>query len=249
MKESRYYKIISAIVFILLITSIVYVIFRIIFIPENASAEGERPESEYILMLMQCTLGIFIMFLPGLIEKKMRMQIPNRMHIMFVIFLFCAIYLGEVRSFYYHFQHWDALLHGFSGGMLGALGFSFVTLLNRSERVPVNLSPAFVALFAFSFSIMLGVLWEFYEFFFDGLAGLNMQKFALKDGTQLVGREALMNTMKDLIVDAIGALAISIIGFISVKYRKGWIEKFLIHKIKIKRKSYNGSSKDESTPV
>jgi hypothetical protein len=108
--------------------------------------------------------------------------------------------------------------------MLGRLGFSFVTLLNKSENVPVNLSPLFVALFAFCFSITLGVLWEIYEFIFDGMLGLNMQKFALEDGIPLVGRAALMNTMKDLIVDVFGALAISITGYVSLKYikRDGW---------------------------
>jgi hypothetical protein len=39
--------------------------------------------------------------------------------------------------------------------------------------------------------------------------------------------------MKDLIVDTIGALAISIMGYISLKYKKGWVESMLIKKIKI----------------
>ena len=112
--------------------------------------------------------------------------------------------------------------------MIGALGFSIVTLLNNTEEVPMNLSPLFVALFSFCFAVTLGVVWEFYEFTFDGLLGLNMQKFALEDGTQLIGRAALTDTMIDLFVDAVGALIISIIGYISLKYNKGWIEKLQV---------------------
>jgi hypothetical protein len=231
-RESKASKIVSAVVFGSLVLSVIYIIIRIIIVPGENAAQDERPESEYILMLLQCTMGILIMFVPGLISKKFSVEIPNWMHIVFVLFLFCAIFLGEVRNFYYHFRQWDAMLHAVSGGMLGSLGFSFVALLNKSERVPVNLSPVFVALFAFCFAVMLGVLWEVYEFTLDGLLGLNMQKFALENGTPLTGRAALTNTMKDLILDCLGAFVMSVIGYISLKYKKGWVESMLIKRIK-----------------
>ncbi|MPN18700.1 hypothetical protein SDC9_166063 [bioreactor metagenome] len=116
--------------------------------------------------------------------------------------------------------------------MLGALGFSFVSLLNQSEKVPMNLSPLFVAIFAFCFAVTLGVVWEIYEFTFDGILGLNMQKFMLENGTQLIGRAALADTMKDLIVDAAGALVVSIIGYISMKKQKDWLEKVQLRRVK-----------------
>ena len=78
----------------------------------------------------------------------------------------------------------------------------------------------------------MGVLWEIYEFSFDGLLGLNMQKFALENGANLVGRMALRDTMKDLIVDSVGAFIVSLIGYISIKYKKGWLDKLLITKVK-----------------
>jgi hypothetical protein len=171
-------------------------------------------------------MGMLIMFLPSIIERRWRINIPSFMHIVFVFFLYAAIYLGEVRSFYYKIPHWDTVLHTFSGAMIGALGFSVVKLLNDSEKVQINLSPLFVAAFAFSFALAIGALWEIYEFSFDKLLGLNMQKFALEDGTLLVGRAALADTMKDLIVDSLGALATSIAGYISLKFKKGWLEKF-----------------------
>ena len=187
-----------------------------------------RLRSDYVLMLLQCIVGIFAMLLPSILKKRMNLVIPSNMMLLFTIFLYCAIYLGEVKSFYYQVPHWDTILHTFSGAMLGALGFSFVTFLNKTERVPLNLSPLFVAAFAFCFAVMLGVVWEIYEFTADSLLATNMQKFALESGQPLVGREALSDTMKDLIVDMIGAFVMSAIGYISLKYKKGWVEKLLL---------------------
>ena len=136
--------------------------------------------------------------------------------------------IGEIRGFYYRIPNWDTILHTFSGGMLGALGFSFISLLNNEENFHLKLTPFFVALFSFMFAIMLGVLWEVYEFTFDGLLGLNMQKFMLESGEQLIGRAALADTMEDLIVDMGGAFVMSVIGYISLKYKKGWVESMII---------------------
>ena len=228
-KQWNWSKILSMFVFASLLVSAIFVAVRLVLAPSQPDGSNfERLKSDYVLMLVQCVLGMVVLLLPSVIARRLKIEIPSGMMILFVIFLYCAIYLGEVRSFYYHIQSWDTVLHWFSGAMIGALGFSFVALFNNSERIPVNLSPFFVAAFAFCFAVTLGVFWEFYEYSFDGLLGLNMQKFALEDGTQLVGRAALQDTMKDLVVDAVGAFAASLIGYISLKHKKGWIEKFQI---------------------
>ena len=161
---------------------------------------------------------------------RIRIEIPSNMLVLYTIFLYCAIYLGEVRSFYYMVPHWDTVLHTFSGGVLATLGFSVITLLNKTERIPMIMSPAFVALFTFCFAVTLGVFWEIYEYTADGILGLNMQKFALDNGQQLVGHAALGDTMKDLMVDCLGAFIVSVIGYISLKYQKGWVEKLQVLK-------------------
>ena len=179
--------------------------------------EGTRLRSDYLLMLTQCLLGLIVMFLPALLEKRLRITVPNYIYVMYFIFLYCAIYLGEVRSFFYVIPQWDTFLHGFSAMMLGSLGFSLVSILNDSKRTHVQLSPLFVGLFAFCFAIAMGALWEIYEFSFDGLLGMNMQKFRLEDGTLLIGHEALRDTMEDIITDAIGALIVSVVGALTMK--------------------------------
>jgi mannose/fructose/N-acetylgalactosamine-specific phosphotransferase system component IIC len=188
-------------------------------------------------MLLQCILGAAAMLLPGLLTRRVGLNIPSAMIIAYAVFLYCAIYLGEVRSFYYNIPHWDTILHTFSGAALGALGFSLISLLNKSESITFSLSPIFVAMFAFCFAVSLGVLWEIYEFSMDYVLGTNMQKYALESGENLIGQAALTDTMKDLIVDAIGAFAVSVTGYISLKYKKGWFEKFQLKYSKTNEKS------------
>ena len=208
-------SIIGLILLITLLGSIIYAAIGWALAPETASQPGERCRSDYVLMLLQCCLGLAVMFLPNMVEKKWTWPITDAMYILYFLFLYCAIYLGEVRNFFYVVPHWDTWLHTFSGGMLGALGFIVVDRLNRVEGVPVRLSPGFVCLFALCFAVTVGVFWEIYEFTFDGLLGLNMQKFRLENGTQLVGRAALQDTMKDLIVDVAGAAVSVLLGYLS----------------------------------
>jgi len=219
-------------IFITFVASIIFTIIRIALAPTVApiSDIAVRVKSDYALMLLQCIFGVFAMFVPGLLMHRFRLSIPSGMIVAYALFLYCAIYLGEVRNFYFIIPHWDTILHAFSGAAIGALGFSIVSLLNKSETVAFSLSPVFVALFAFCFAIALGVVWEIYEFSIDYFLNTNMQKYALESGEQLVGQAALTDTMKDLIVDAIGAFAISVIGYISLKYNKGWLDRLHIKK-------------------
>lgn len=220
-------------VLLTLVVSSVYAFMEFLDAPAEPvpGVEHEKLKTDYALMLVQCILGIIVMFLPSVVERRLHIALPGFMYALFVLFLYAAIYLGEIRSFYYRVPHWDLILHGFSGLMLGALSFSVIRLLNDSQRIRFSLSPAFVALFAFSFAVAMGVVWEVYEFALDGLLGLNMQKFALEDGRLLVGREAVRDTMEDLIVDALGATVMSVVGYISVRYRKGWTRRLMARRI------------------
>ncbi len=212
MKTKRKYDVKRIIWFTVLITlifSIGFIVARMLFTPQN-----ETEHSDHSLMLVQCVLGIVVLFVPDLIQHRFSCQLPGILTVLYYIFLYCAIYLGEVRSFYYLIPFWDSILHGFSAGMLGVFGFWLVELLNQNENIRVRLSPVFLSLFAFCFALTVGALWEIYEFMGDALLGLNMQKYRLADGVQLVGHEALSDTMKDIIIDGIGALIISLLGLV-----------------------------------
>ncbi len=219
-------------VFYSLLLSTVFVFIRILLAPTVAPLNDPEVhvKGDYVLMLLQCALGVVAMMLPGFITKNLRISVPSNMFFVYAIFLYCAIYLGEVRAFYYSVPHWDTLLHTFSGAMLGALGFSLISFLNNTDGIPVSLSPVFVAIFTFCFAVAIGAVWEIYEFSADVILHTNMQKFALENGEQLIGQAALSDTMKDLIVDSIGALVMSVVGYVSMKYKKGWLKGFIIRR-------------------
>ena len=201
---------------------IVYLILRLIFGGGSSNEAGYHSDSDYLLMLMQCILGLVTIHLPGILERRLRFELPGLLYGFYIVFLYCAIFLGEVRSFYYLFPRWDSILHFFSSMMTGFFGLMVVTILNRDRHVSMNLSPLFVCLFAFCFSVTIGSLWEIYEFLGDGLFGLNMQKFMTAQGELLVGHDALRDTMKDIIVDVLGALLASVIGMISIRRGTRW---------------------------
>lgn len=229
-------RITSYILLATLILAIIYSVVSIIISPSTLEEGSEftHVKADYVLMLLQCILGVAAMFLPSILTHKFNLIIPSYMMVLYTVFLYCAIYLGEVRNFFYLIPKWDLILHTFSGAMLGALGFSVINILNKTERIPVNLSPLFVAVFTFCFAVSLGAIWEIYEFAIDGLFKQNMQKFAYESGELMVGREALADTMWDLIVDSCGAFVMASIGYISLKFQKGWVEKF---QLKSKKKS------------
>ncbi len=231
-REERVTRIAYLVTLLSFILPIGVIIFLIIQAPEVAP-EGSatvRVKTDYILMLVECLLGIVVIHLPSILEKQFHFELPTALYLMYILFLYCAIFLGEVRDFYYRVPHWDTILHAMSSVMAGVFGFTVVAMLNRNERIAINMSPFFVALFAFCFAVTLGSLWEIYEYTFDGLLGMNMQKFRTAQGVVLAGHEALGDTMKDIIVDTLGALFASIAGYVSLKAKHGWctdiIEKY-----------------------
>ena len=221
-KENKFGKVLYILVTVSFIIPIVYLILRMIFGGGSQSDAGYHSDSDYLLMLMQCILGLITIHLPSILERKLRFELPSLLYTFYIIFLYCAIFLGEVRSFYYLVPQWDTVCHFCSSMMMGFFGLMVVTILNRDRHLAVSLSPFFVCLFAFCFSVALGAVWEIYEFAADGLFGMNMQKFMLADGTVLAGHAALADTMKDIIVDVLGSLLASTIGYFSIRKGDGW---------------------------
>lgn len=152
--------------------------------------------------------GIIIISLyPLLLAKHFHLRIPTEFQLLTIGFVFASVFLGEVHSYYTKFWWWDIVLHTGSGFLLGIIGFLLVYVLNESDRVDLHMRPGFVAFFAFLFALGMGALWEIFEFSMDSLFAMNMQKPMFGDYS------GLTDTMWDLIVDAGGALVISILGY------------------------------------
>ena len=174
---------------------------------------------------------MLVTMLPIVLGRRFQVYIPPEFEALAVVFIFASLFLGEVRGFYTRFWWWDAALHTTSGFLLGILGFLLVHVLNEKEDIDLYMKPRFVALFAFMFAMGLGAIWEIFEFAMDGIFGMNMQKSGLND------------TMWDLIVDAVGALAISILGLGYISNRgnesflEEWIRRFVEHNPRLFRTS------------
>lgn len=123
-----------------------------------------------------CALTLILLTLPSLIQVNFKIELPTGLEITILVFIFAAEILGEIRAYYVKFPFWDTALHTINGFLMAAIGFALVDILNRSERVLIKLSPVFLAIVAFCFSMTVGVIWEFFEFTMDQVAGLDMQK-------------------------------------------------------------------------
>jgi hypothetical protein len=168
------------------------------------------------------TMGIVVVtFLPLILGRRFAVRIPPEFEVLAVVFIYASLFLGEVHGYYVRFWWWDAILHLGSGFLLGILGFLLVYVLNERDDVDLHMQPHFVALFAFMFAVGMGAIWEIFEFAMDQIFGLNMQK------------SGLIDTMWDLIIDAGGAIVISLMGWSylsnvgSSSFLERWISAFV----------------------
>ncbi len=219
-----------------------------------------------------CILTLILFLIPTFVDRKLKITLPQTLEVIIVLFIFAAEILGEINAFYLRIWWWDTMLHALNGFLMAAIGFSMVDIFNQSKRFKFQMSPLFVALVAFCFSMTIGVIWEFFEFSMDVFTFTDMQKDSILntiatvdlnrsavnvpvvvkgiedvilEGSNLtVNGEAvsayamglggyldigLFDTMKDLIVNFVGAVVFSIIGFFYIKNRgKGTFAKRFI---------------------
>lgn len=235
----------------------VYVVLRILVIITMIS-QLLRGNFENVFM---CILTLILFLVPIFIDKKLNIKLPSVLESIILLFIFSAEILGEVQNFYGIFKAWDTILHTINGFLCAAIGFSLIDILNRSHKFHTKLTPVFVALVSFCFSMTIGVLWEFFEFGADYLLKYDMQKDRLAQAISTVYLEpegknkpvivddiqktviysydsfgdiiettidggyldiGIIDTMKDLIVNFVGAVVFSIIGLLYIKNRDGY---------------------------
>lgn len=226
-----------------------------------------------------CILTLLLLVVPSFIQVRLKVELPTPLEITILFFIFAAEILGEIQSYYIRFPFWDTVLHTLNGFLMAAIGFALVDILNRSKKVSVQLSPAYMAVVAFCFSMTIGVIWEFFEFSMDMFFGLDMQKdtivntihSVMLDATnsnipvEITGIEdvivngeslglggyldiGLIDTMKDLLVNFVGAVVFSVIGYFYVKNRgKGKFAKGLIPRLKTKDADFLEQAEEEES--
>lgn len=123
-----------------------------------------------------CALTLILFILPTVLERKLEVDLPDTLEIIILLFIFAAEVLGEISAYYTTYPYWDTMLHTLNGFLCAAVGFCLVDLFDRSERFSLTLSPVFMAIVAFCFSMTIGVLWEFFECSMDRIFLFDMQK-------------------------------------------------------------------------
>lgn len=252
---------------------IVYVVLRLLVILMMILQIFNRNYENVFL----CILTLILLIIPSFIQINLKIELPTALEITILIFIFAAEILGEIQAYYLKFPFWDTVLHTVNGFLMAAIGFALVDILNRSKKFSIQLSPAFVAIVAFCFSMTIGVVWEFFECGMDQLFGLDMQKdtivhtiksvmldptksnrpVGIRDIQSVVvnGRDlglggyldiGLLDTMKDLFVNFIGAVVFSILGYFYVKKRgKGILAKRFIPRLKSKDADFLEKAEEE----
>lgn len=242
-------------------TFIVYLILRALVITALILA-AIRGEYENVFV---CALSLALFVAPAAIERKLKIDLPSTLEIIILLFIFAAEILGEIHNYYMRVPHWDTMLHTLNGFLFAAVGFSLLDIVNRDAHFKFQLSPVYLAIVAFCFSMTIGVFWEFFEFACDIFLRTDMQKDFVINSISSVKLDpansntpiiingisdtfvngqslglggyldiGLIDTMKDLLVNFIGAAVFSVIGFFYVKGRgKGSFAKRFIPTIEI----------------
>lgn len=183
--------------------------------------KDDSQRSRAMFNAVQSILMYLCTFVPGFIERTGKVSVPNVMSFAFICFCLAHFVVGEIGELYIKSKIFDSILHTLSGSMIAILGFSIIRLLNDSEKVDLKLNPLFVSIFVVCFSITVGVAWEIVEFLADAITGSNMQRYSDSVTREpFLGRAAVFDTMKDLVLDAIGAVVIAVISYIDLKRKK-----------------------------
>jgi uncharacterized membrane protein YjdF len=182
-------------------------------------------EKQWLSAFLILTIALLIL-LVTVFSDRLAVHLPSEFQVVALLFVFAALFLGEVRSYYDKIWWWDIVLHSSSGLLMGILGFLLVYVLNASEKIAFSMTPRFIAFFAFLFAVAVGTIWEIFEFSMDVLFGANMQKAMFNDPS------GLTDTMWDMIVNMIGAACISGLGWWYMKQDRRsfidtWIHKFI----------------------
>lgn len=245
------------------VLTIYWVLRALVILTMLAQVLNGNYENVYICLL---TLVLFMM--PSVVERRLHIDLPDVLEIIILLFIFAAEIMGEIQEYYLIIPFWDTVLHTINGFLFAAIGFSIVNILNEDKHTSLSLSPFYMAVTAFCFSMTIGVLWEFFEWAMDSWFGFDMQKDTVltafttvsldpgghnipylvqgvkdtvvifNDGTQQAMALGgyldlgLQDTMMDLLVNLIGAVVFSIIGYFYVKTKgKGKIARMFIPEV------------------
>ncbi|MGD9679432.1 MAG: hypothetical protein AB7V16_13910 [Vulcanibacillus sp.] len=186
--------------------------------------------SRNIFVAMQSLILLVLSFSPSYAEKKFKLQIPNFMESIFLIFIIAALLLGEIAEFFVHISWWDSLLHTASGLLVAIVAFSIIKAAVNNPNKKIDINPLFIAIFVLSFTITVEVVWEIFEYAVDSFVPTS-NMLRTKNSLTLEpyeGLYAIRDTMHDIILTFIAASIIATFGFFDSKYKLGIFNRWII---------------------
>ena len=194
------------------VTAAVYIIVRIITVAVliYSLARGQWENA------VTCALTLGLLMIPSFLERKMQITLPGVMEVMMICFVFAANIMGEISAFYVKLPQLDTALHAINGFICAGVGFGLINILNQTHRV--RLSPLFVVLFSFCFSMTAGTVWELFEFGMDALFGKDMQKDTLVSSisTHLLSGGGSVVTISDIRDTAVNGQSLGVNGYLDI---------------------------------
>ena len=214
---------------------------------------------------MLCVLTLLLFMIPAFADRKLNVSLPSLLEVIILLFAFSAEILGEIQNFYGIIHSWDTMLHTLNGFMMAAIGFALIDVLNNNPKFHFTASPVFVGFVAFCFSMTVGVVWEFFEFFMESFFHIDMQRDFIYNTITTTNRVinpsgdnsavivenvhstvtgtvngvkqtfsydgyldiGIKDTMKDLMVNCLGAVVFSVLGVFYIKGRGRFAAKFM----------------------
>ncbi|OTP12516.1 hypothetical protein A5844_000749 [Enterococcus sp. 10A9_DIV0425] len=183
-----------------------------------------------ITFIIESLAGILLIYLPQIIRKLFKIHVPDAIILFYWFFLFISVFLGTGMHLISIISFWDKILHAVSPMVLTALGYGLIGYLMKDAPIAKS-SPWLFLLFGFAFAGLCGVFWEFWEFLCDQFLGMNLQRFAASDGTLFVGREALMDTMGDLLTNTIGAFLMGLFAWFQSRNNPDYFESYRLERL------------------
>ncbi|SFA99584.1 hypothetical protein [Clostridium frigidicarnis] len=175
------------------------ILFEIILIITSIESISSKQWNTLILSLLAIAC-IILPFIITHIANTKNLILPYSFKLISLLFIFLSLYFGEIKKFYVIFWWWDLLLHSIFGIYAVIIALHLIQgIIIKDTAVTEKKFGIFIIVFAFSFSITLGTLWEMFEFLGDYLFNLNMVNGGLED------------TASDLLIKILSAFITTII--------------------------------------
>ena len=174
---------------------------------------------------------------------------PRTLLILYMLFVVACLVGGEMFRLYDSLRWFDKTLHFVAGAFISIVGFSVGYGLGKTKPSDSRPSPSLMAMFAFCFSVTIGVLWEFFEFTMDNITNSNMLRWQDKSPNKFGA--GLNDIMWDMIASTTSALIVCFLCWLLLR-RNSERRLFAIKRMKKISKStkyYRPSDGDDVTAL